>query len=356
MDFLVKRDDLRECRVAESAVADLEPGQALLGIGSFGLTSNNITYAVFGETMSYWDFFPADGGWGRIPVWGFADVTATAHDDLDQGTRVFGYLPPSTALVVSPDRVDGRGFVDASPHRSELPPAYNSYSKVDADPGYDARHEDQQMLFRPLFFTSFLIDDYLDDSGFFGASAAVLSSASSKTALGIAFLLARRGGIEVIGLTSPRNIGFVEGLGTYDRVLTYDAVSSLPKGTAVYVDMSGNGAVRSAVHRHYGDGLAHSAVVGDTHWDQTEGGDGELPGPQPAFFFAPDRLAVRAKDWGQDGVEARFGDAWRPFVEWTDRWLEVVHGRGPEAVERAYRELLDGQTDPSVGHVLSMRS
>lgn len=184
----------------------------------------------------------------------------------------------------------------------------------------------------------------------------MLSSASSKTALGIAFLLARRAGIEVIGLTSPRNIGFVEGLGTYDRVLTYDAVSSLPKGTALYVDMSGNEAVRSAVHRHYRDGVVHSLVVGDTHWDQTEGGDGELPGPQPAFFFAPDRLAVRAKDWGQDGVEARFGDAWRPFVQWIDRWLDVVHGRGPEAVERAYRELLDGRTDPSVGHVLSMRS
>lgn len=356
MDFLVKRDNLHECRVEESAASELEPGQARLGVSAFGFTSNNITYAVLGEAMSYWDFFPAEEGWGRIPVWGFADVIATASEGLDEGARVFGYLPISSELVVAPERADARGFVDASPHRAELPSAYHSYRKVAGDPAYDAGYEDQQMLFFPLFFTSFLIDDYLADSDFFGARAVVLSSASSKTALGVAFLLARREGIEVIGLTSAGNVGFVEGLGSYDRVLTYDAVDSLPRGEAVYVDMSGNANLRDAVHRHYGDELAHSSVVGVTHWDNTEGGESELPGPRPTFFFAPDRITVRTKEWGTDGLEARFREAWRPFVEDTGRWLEVVHGEGPEAVERVYRELLEGRTDPSVGHVLSLPS
>ena len=36
------------------------------------------------------------------------------------------------------------------------------------------------MLYRPLFFTSFLIDDFLDDNECFGASTVVLASASSK--------------------------------------------------------------------------------------------------------------------------------------------------------------------------------
>ncbi|MGH2992560.1 MAG: DUF2855 family protein [Solirubrobacterales bacterium] len=355
MDFLVKRDNLHECRVEESAASELVPGQARLGVSAFGFTSNNVTYAVFGEAMSYWDFFPAEDGWGRLPAWGFAEVVETASDEVGEGTRVFGYLPMSSELVVAPAR-GGGGFVDASPHRSELPPAYNGYRDVATDPAYDARHEDEHMLFFPLFYTSFLIDDFLADSDSFGAEAIVLSSASSKTALGVAFLLARREGIEVIGLTSAANTGFVEGLGYYDRVLTYDAVDSLPAGRAVYVDMSGNGTVREAVHRHYGDRLAHSAVVGDTHWDNTEGGGGELPGAPPTFFFAPDRITVRTKEWGTDGLEARFREAWRPFVEDTGRWLEVVHGEGPEAVERVYRELLEGRTDPSVGHVLSLPS
>ena len=220
---------------------------------------------------------------------------------------------------------------------------------------YDARYEDQQMLLFPLFYTSFLLDDFIADAGFFGAGAVVLSSASSKTAIALAFLLAQREGLEVIGLTSEGNVGVVEGLGTYDRVVAYDAVDSLPDSNAVYVDMSGNGIVREQVHRHYGDRLAHSAVVGDTHWDVTEGGEGELPGARPTFFFAPDRVEARTVDWGADGLEARVGDAWRPFVEATERWLEVVHGSGPQAVERVYRELLDGRTDPSVGHVLTLR-
>jgi hypothetical protein len=354
VDLLIKRDNLRDCRMAESEPVDLQHGQARLGVTSFGLTSNNITYAVFGEAMSYWDFFPAEAGWGRLPVWGFGDVTESGIDGLAEGTRVFGYFPASSHLIVAPDGVNERGFVDSSPHRSHLPGAYNVYRRVDADPTYDAGHEDQHMLLMPLFFTSFLIDDFIADNDLFGASEVVLSSASSKTALAAALLLARREGVDVIGLTSAGNVGFVESVGVYDSVLTYDDVAALPDGPAVYLDMSGNGTVRDAVHRHYGDRLAHSGLVGDTHWDNTEGGEGDLPGPQPAFFFAPDRLVKRAADWGPDGLETRLAEAWRPFVDWTGGWLEVVHSRGPEAVERVYRELLDGRTDASVGHVLSM--
>jgi hypothetical protein len=40
-------------------------------------------------------------------------------------------------------------------------------------------------------------------------------------------------------------------------------------------------------------------------------------------------------------------------LEWTRDWLRVEHGSGPEDVERIYRELLDGKSDPAVGHVLS---
>jgi hypothetical protein len=225
--------------------------------------------------------------------------------------------------------------------------------RVDADPAYEVGYEDQQMLLRPLFGTSFLIDDFLAEGGFFGAGTVVLSSASSKTALGTAFLLSRREGIEVIGLTSPRNVAFVEGVGAYDRVVAYDAIGSLPTARAVYVDMSGDAAVRSAVHRHFGEELAHDAAVGDTHWDEPGGAPADLPGPQPELFFAPDQLSKRRKDWGEDGF-ARMGDAWRSFVEWTDGWLEVAHGSGPEAVEQVYLELLAGRVSPSVGHVLSM--
>jgi Protein of unknown function (DUF2855) len=350
--FEVRRDDLHECRVVDSEPPELKPGEALLTVRSFGLTTNNITYAVMGETMSYWNFFPAKDGWGLVPVWGFADVAADGAG-LEQGARAFGYWPPATHVVARPERVNERGFVDASPHRATLPAAYNSYAFVDADPMYDAEHEDEQMLLVPLFVTSFLIDDFFADERFFGADVAILSSASSKTALALAFLLGRRE-VEVVGLTSPGRVGFVEGTGAYDRVVPYDGVESLPAAKAIYVDMSGDVDVRAAVHGRYADSLAHSAVVGATHHDRM-GGTERLRGPPPTFFFAPDRFAKRSKDWGRDGLETRTAEAWRPFVEWTGGWLEVVHESGLEAVKRTYLELLDGDIDPSRAHVFSPR-
>src|SRR6478735_3546674 len=109
-DFLVKRGELRECRIAESEAPGLEPGQALLRVDTFGMTSNNVTYAVFGEAMSYWDFFPAPEGWGCLPTWGFAEVGESKADGVEMGTRMYGYLPASSHLLVTPARAGEEGF------------------------------------------------------------------------------------------------------------------------------------------------------------------------------------------------------------------------------------------------------
>lgn len=304
--------------------------------------------------MSYWDFFPAEAGWGRIPVWGFADVAASEHDGLAAGRRVYGYFSASTHLVVRPDRVGKDGFTDVTPHRAELPAVYNHYAFTDADPGYEQRHEDEQMLLRPLFGTAFLLDDELADDGFSGAEEIVVSSASSKTALATAFLIGRREGPELVGLTSPARVDFVEGTGAYGRVLAYDDAGSLGDGPAAYLEFSGNPEVRGSVHRHYGEGLARSTLIGATHWDRMGAGGGELPGPKPIFFFAPDRAAKRTGDWGGAGLRERMAEAWAPFVEWTGGWLETERHEGADALEQAYRELLDGEVDPAAGNVFSL--
>jgi hypothetical protein len=355
VDFLVAKADLHSCRAVESEPLQPGPGEAVLAVDRFGLTANNITYAMFGEAMSYWAFFPAEEGWGRIPMWGFANVSASHNDALAVGTRVFGYLPPSTELLVAPARVDAHGFVDASAHRERLPPAYNGYVRVEADPVYDAEQEDAQMLLRPLFFTSYLIDDFLQEAGAFGASTVVLSSASSKTASALAYLLSLREGLDVVGLTSPRSVGLVEQLGVYDDVIPYDDLLALPQGRAVYVDMAGDAEVRRAVHEHYRDDLAHSAVVGATHHDRMGAVPDSLPGLRPTFFFAPDRVTKRSADWGRAGLEERLAEAWRPYVTWTESWLKVIHEAGPEALKHAYLDLLDGRIDPATAHVLSLQ-
>jgi hypothetical protein len=353
-DFLVRRDDIRQCRIAAGEPPALGSGQALLRVETFGLTANNVTYAVMGEAMSYWDFFPAGDGWGRVPMWGFAEVERSEAGAVEPGTRVYGYLPPSSHLLVTPADADASGFVDGSPHRAALPSAYHRYLATAADSFYRGDTEAIQMLLRPLFFTSFLIDDQLDDEGLAARGPVVISSASSKTAIAAAFLLGQREGVELVGLTSPRSAEFVEGLGLYASTVTYDAIDSLERRPASFVDIAGDGAVRHAVHSHFGDDLLYSMTVGVTHWEELASGGGELPGPAPAFFFAPDRVVKRSDDWGRAGLEQRVADAWHPFCEWTAGWLRTIEGRGFEAVQAAYLDVLEGRVEPNSAHVLTL--
>ncbi len=315
VDFVVDRTNLATCRFVPAPSAgdvDLAPGEVLIAIDRFALTANNVTYAVVGDMYSYWNFFPAAEGWGRVPVWGFGDVLRSRHDAVPKGERVFGYFPMSSWLVIRPGAVTPAAVIDASPHRTALPPFYNQYNRVTADPLYQAATEDRQMLFRPLFLTAFLIDDFLAEGDLFGARAVLLTSASSKTAMGLASLLSgnRRVPGGVIGLTSARNAAFVERLGCYDRVVTYENVGSLPADTPVaIVDMAGNADLLTTLHRHFGANVKQSTLVGVTHHDRM-GFPQDLPGAPPTFFFAPDRAQKRAQDWGGSVLQQRMTEAW----------------------------------------------
>lgn len=350
-DLLVGRDDLTRTSLADADVPEAAKGEAVLRVDRVGMTANNVTYAVFGDAMHYWDFFPAPDGWGRVPLWGFADVVDSQVDGVEVGQRLFGYYPTSSHLVVQPGHVDDGGFRDISPHRAALPSPYNGYQRVDADPAYEKHREDLQALYRPLFFTSFMLADFLQDNENFGARTVVLSSASSKTAYGTAFLL---DGVRRVGLTSAGNVDFTRTLGCYDEVLSYDEVTSLPADVpTVYVDMSGSAPLRAAVHEHLQDFLVHDAVVGATHYEQ-QGAAGRLPGARPAFFFAPDQMVKRRADWGADGITSRFGEAWHRFAPTVEGWVDVVEGNGREALRDVWLEVLAGRSAPRAGNVVQL--
>ncbi|MDP1631759.1 MAG: DUF2855 family protein [Caulobacter sp.] len=347
-DFIVSKGDLRQTRVDVAPPADLAEGDIRLSVDSFALTANNITYAVYGERMGYWKFYPAPEGWGRVPVWGYATVEASRHPEIAVGQRFFGYVPMSSHMTATP-RKTGGGFFETAPWRAELAAPYNQYRVVDAS----ETHEDQQSLLYPLFMTSFLIDDMLTDNDLYGAASVVLSSASSKTAIGLAHLLHRAGKVKVVGLTSPGNVAFVESLGCYDQVVPYAGLGGAAiAGPVVYVDFAGDAAVRAAVHHRFAEALVHDCVVGGTHWEAAPERPTDLPGAPPTFFFAPDRITKRRADWGPGGLEAKFGEAWPVFIDDATRWMTVRHLKGPEATAAAFKEVLDGRTPPSDGIIV----
>lgn len=355
LDFQVDRSNLRRSRTEAGPPADaveIHAGDALLSVDHFAFTANNITYAALGDRLAYWRFFPAADPWGRIPVWGFATVLRSLAPGLNAGERFYGFYPMSTHLVVTPSRIGAGGFVDAATHRQALPELYNGYRPAGAP---NRPREVEEMLFRPLLATSFLLEDFLAENHRFGARVVVLSSASSKVSYGLAALLSRRGGCEVWGLTSSRNVDFVEKLGFYQRVVPYDAVGTLPTNLpAVYVDVAGDADVRRAVHARLPH-LQSSITVGGTHWEAKDPEAAEtLPGPEPYFFFAPTHLARRSASWGPGGLRQRLDEAWQILIPTVRSWLRVAEARGADAVTRVYLETLENRAPADVGHVLSL--
>ena len=363
-DFIIDRKNLREGKFATTALPALTAGQVLAKVDKFALTANNITYGAAGDSIGYWKFFPATEGWGRIPVWGYADVVESSNDALPVGERIYGYLPISTHVVLDPAKITPATFIDGAAHRKGLPPVYNQYMRVNADQAYFKGHENEIAIFRPLFSTSFLIDDFLADSDFFGARNVVLSSASSKTALGLAQLLRdhRKGQVKVVGLTSPKNAAFVERTGYYNQVAPYADIEKLDARTpTVHVDFAGDRELRARIHTHFADQLKYSCIVGATHWEDLAGGASiaanteraPLPGAKPIFFFAPDRIVKRTADWGNAGVAKRIDDALFAFATSSKSWMRVVEARGQGAITKVYGEFTAGTTNPAEGHILA---
>lgn len=368
LNFLVRKDQLGTTALRSSTPPTLGDGQIRVAVDKFALTTNNITYAAMGDAMQYWQFFPVadEPAWGRIPVWGFGTVEESRHTQLPVGERLYGYFPMASSVELTPDRVSGAHFMDAAPHRSGLHAVYNQYMRCSTDPFYTADTEDVQALLRPLFITSWLVDDFLADNQFFGATGQpgarglmLLSSASSKTAYGAAFQLARRDGIDVIGLTSEANVAFCESLGCYKRVLTYEQLADLPADApCVYVDLAGNAALRRQVHTRFSQ-LKYSCSIGAAHISEL-GGAKDLPGPRATLFFAPAQIKKRSADWGGQVLGQRMVQGWRDFIAVaTDPrhpWMTVQQHRGEAAVQAIYQRLLGGRSDPRLGHMLSLRT
>ena len=229
----VSRGDLGLTRMAASRGGPPGEGEVLFAVERFGLSANNVTYAALGDALRYWDLFPAEAGWGRIPVWGYLRVCSSRVPGIETGRQAFGLCPMATEVTLRPVRAGQATFTDGSAYRSGLASAYNVYSWADAGA------PDAALVLRPVFWLSFTLDDHLARQAP-GERPVIVTSASSKAALGLGFLLARRG-VPVTGLTSARHYPFVAGLGLYDQVVRYDQAEDLAAADAVLADIAGNG-------------------------------------------------------------------------------------------------------------------
>jgi hypothetical protein len=309
----VRRADLRTCRIALEPLPTAAPGQVLVRVERFGLTSNNVTYALFGERLRYWDLFPAAAGWGRVPAWGCAVIE-------EAGEHVFGRMPMASHAVVG------------DPHRHRWSP----------------NAADEELVLRPLFPTAFAFVEWLAASGGMASTSIVISSASSKMALCIARQLADRQGPALVALTSAAHADFVDRLSCFSRVLTYEQLPELALVPTVFVDLAGSGDLLRAVARHLGRELQLLCPLGASHWEDFSV-PGDLAGTRPTFFEAPAQIARLLRQWGDQRFQRRLDREWARCLEWVSSWLEI--DRRPD-LTAAWRDTVDGAVDPAVGTIV----
>jgi len=345
--FEIERRDIRNSRWAPTtAPTTLASGEVLLTLERAALTSNNVSYALSGDMLDYWGFFPTEPAWGRLPVMGFGIVTNSAHPEVAVGGRYFGFFPLADYHVVTA-RPNAGGFSDAAPWREKHAAAYRNFDLAQPTP-----HDDALLIFRGLFITSFLLEDFLREHNHFGAEQVVILSASSKTAIALAHCLRASSKVKVVGLTSTRNTAFTDELAEYHQVLSYDQIAALDVRPTVVVDMSGNMQMLAQVYAALGANVMHCASVGATHWDAPRHGV-TVPDPQPQFFFAPSQLSKRGRELGREVLNQRIAESLEVFVASTDAWLRIRRSVDSAAIGELYAALLRGDTQPNEGNIIS---
>lgn len=356
LTFEVDKKQWNQTRLVEEPLSqELKQDEVLLKVDRFALTANNISYCMAGDLLDYWGFFPTEEGWGRIPVMGYGEVVASAHDDIPVGERVWGFFPMSTHLKIQAGKVSPFSFKDISPHRAKHAPVYKNFDRVNNNPSYRKDYENWDLLLKGLFTTSWLVEDFMQDNGYFAADQFLITSASSKTSIALAYAVKQRGEKSCIGVTSEKNRPFVDALGLYDQVVTYEELDQLdPSVGSIIVDMSGYTRILEKLHRHFGEQIKYSCLVGMTHHKDSDVLPENLPGAKPNFFFAPAQIEKRNSEWGDGEVLKRMAKDMAGFYGFMSNHMEVIHHGGAQALEKLYQSVYEGIADPREGHVVSM--
>ncbi len=352
-NIVIDKKDIAKATIEISDIAELEEDQLLLKIEGYALTANNISYASTGDLVGYWNFFPAeDVSNGIVPVWGYAQIVESKHIEFEAGMRFYGYFPMGSHLIVSPADGDfSAGFIDSAEHRAPMAPIYNHYRKLS-----DASHDDVEALraiVQPLFMTSFLIEHKFRSEQWFGADNLIITSASSKTAMGLAYRVKSDSpDVRRIGLTSADNVEFTIDTGLYDQVISYDDAFGEhgidAEENSVSVDFAGNTTLLSQIHDHLGDNLKFSSLIGMTHVGKNGPRDA-ISGVQAVFFFAPAAAQEFISDFGQAEFDSQAGRALYGFLDFIAGQIDVRVIEGPQAVQTAYEMLLSGNISAREG-------
>lgn len=335
----VSRDDpLTRIRVASQGVHMPGPGRVLLHVERFGISSNNLTYALLGDLLGHWKPFPTEAGWGRVPAWGVATVIGGDSDIAPVGSRFAGYLPMASHVTVAAVRSTS-GLEITAPERKGMSSIYRELRRIDIDDTWDDAWIDPEVLMLPVSLAAGVLDHDLQAAGI---NHVLISSASSKTASAVAQMLSKRG-VHVIGLSDHSRKEIVIAAGGFDEVFSYEEFGAVSRHqNTTYLDVAGDPAVTRRIAEHLGTALTQHIAVGGTRLallDLASIPQDAPPGPPVIQFDVGSRKTQLVTAFGRAYVDEVEQAARRTLVPWAATHLRVRHLEGLDAAGAAWTAL-----------------
>ena len=123
---------------ASGSLLPLRSSSVRVRTSIIALTNNNISYAIGGTFLHWWDTYPVPltlpapyndrDLYGTVCAWGYA-IVLESNNSITPGSLLRGYFPVSTLptdLLLEPAVVPGH-WIETSPHRSKLMSLYQRY-------------------------------------------------------------------------------------------------------------------------------------------------------------------------------------------------------------------------------------
>jgi hypothetical protein len=383
------RKNKRETIVVEDTLPPLVQGEIRLRIDKVGLTANNMFYALMGEApfLKFFSVYPVPrhDHLANVPAWGVATIIESANSEFRVGEQYRGFLHMANVVQMKA-RPSADGFTAYANGREKLNKAYNQFVRVEhtaTSPFHGTSDKaDLAMVAAPGALSGFLLCELLRLNAFYGGNSVVLTSASSKLSLAMAFLLREErssGTLRcIIGLSSAKNIDFVRSTGLFDEVWLHEAERALePELRPVLIDVAGD----AAIYQRLKSQLAKAFAVGGTH-TKAKSSTFSAFGPSallklvssmvapPAvakwleqsvnppleMFFAPTVMSQLRERWGREKLAAKSDEALGAFVSAAlERgFIRIVRAEKLDAIQSQYRRIVEGKVPPSEAIVLSL--
>mmetsp|Transcript_92017 Transcript_92017/g.213858 ORF Transcript_92017/g.213858 Transcript_92017/m.213858 type:complete len:481 (+) Transcript_92017:80-1522(+) len=351
-----------------SQVPELEQGKILLRIDKFAFSQMALGYLMKGFTRTFSAYhsfykYPEEGLY-RSACWGYATVVESAHPKVPVGTRLFGVVPPSKYSLelvggTIPKSKNGLDPAVVEIAMEGMPFNLRRFQEmeiVEENANQDSAWEDWRCVTKELYTMAFYMDEnLLVDTGMI--NSVIISCASAKTAMALAFCLRMREMRYVVGLTSKEHLDFVRSTELYHEVFTYEDVAQLPNNhTIVYMDFKCDGELRQNITLRMGTNLMYNMVLGPAVF-QRRMKDQIFEKRAREMLFDESSWRERRRmvaEVTKTGRNEKLRYSFKTFVDRLKKYVRLRHFSGMEGFTKLYDKVYSNTALPSEAFVCSM--